>query len=204
MQAPVLARLLGAQTDHTMDVPRIILMTDDERLVDPTPVIPSLPPGSAVIVRSRSAIDRKQRARAISDLCRRRQIILLVSCEVPPKQLIGDGVHIPEAGRTQWRRCDFWRLQPRLITTSAHDLKSAQHAAQWGADAVLLSPLRPTRSHPSGKSLGYWRGATICHHIDIPTIALGGVDQKSMARIIDLGFYGCAGIDIFQTPSAPT
>ena len=202
MQAQVLARHLGAHTDHTIDVPRIILMTDDDRLDDPSPIIPSLPPGSAVIIRSKSETKRVQLAHAVSNLCQRQQVILLVSCETPPKQLIGDGVHIPEAAWTRWRRTDFWRLQPRLVTTSAHNLAAARRAALRGVNAVLLSPIHPTKSHPSGKSLGIWRGAAICQHIDIPTIALGGIDQKSMSRALDLGFFGCAGIGIFQTADA--
>lgn len=176
----------------------MILMTDDDRLVDPSPIIPSMPPNSAVIIRSRSKATREQRANALSALCHHHQVSLLVSCEIPPERLIGDGVHIPEACRARWQRKDFWRLRPRLVTTSAHDLTSAKRASQWGADAVLLSPFCPTKSHPGGKSLGYWRGATINRHINIPTIALGGIDQKSMGRVLDLGFFGYAGISIFK------
>jgi len=201
MQAPVLARLLGMQTDHTIELPRIIVMTDDDRLVDPAPIIPSLPEGSAVIIRSKSIADRDYRAHAVSDLCRHHDVMLLVSYDTPPTRLIGDGVHIPEARRSHWRRKDFWRLSPSLVTTSAHDLASAQRATKFGADAVLLSPLRATKSHPGGRTLGFWRGATICRHIELPTIALGGIDQKSMARAIDLGFYGGAGISIFKAPN---
>lgn len=198
MQAPVLARHLRNSRDHTMCVPRMILMTDDDRLVDPSPIIPSMPPGSAIIIRSRSVAEREKRAHAVSALCYHHQITLLVSHETPPKQLIGDGVHIPEATRARWHRKDFWRLQPRLVSTSAHDLTSAKRASEWGVDAVLLSPLSPTKSHPGGKSLGYWRGASICRHINIPTIALGGIDHKSMGRVLNLGFFGYAGIGIFK------
>jgi len=201
MQAPVLARHHSLNTDHTIDVPRIILMTDDDRLVDPSPIIPSLPPGSAVIIRSKSETRRTQMARDALDLCRVHRIMLLVSYETPPKKLIGDGVHIPEAAWARWRRSDLWRLHPRLVTTSAHNLATARRAALRGADAVLLSPIHPTKSHPDEKSLGVWRGAAICQHIDIPTIALGGIDQKSISRALDLGFFGCAGIGIFKATS---
>lgn len=179
-------------------------MTDDDRLVDPAPVIPSMPMGSAVIIRSRSENERDQRARAISNLCRYHRVTLLMSCETPPAQLIGDGVHVPEAGRKNWRRTDFYRLQPRLVTTSAHDLTAAKSGAAWGADAVLLSPIFSTKSHPGAKSLGVWRGAAISRHLNIPTIALGGIDHITMPRALNLEFFGCAGIGIFQAKPAAT
>lgn len=198
MQTQVLARHHRTQICSDINVPRLILMTDDERLVDPAPVIPSLPVGSAVIVRSRSENNRDQLAHAILNLCRYYKIALLISCEMPPAQLIGDGVHVPEAGRKNWRRTDFCRLQPRLVTTSAHDLTAAKSGAQWGANAILLSPVFSTKSHPHAKSLGVWRGATISRHLNIPTIALGGIDRVTMSRALNLEFFGCAGIGIFQ------
>lgn len=181
-----------------INIPRLILMTDDDRLIDPTSIIPLLPVGSAVIVRSRSFKERQQRALAISNICRQHQITLLVSYETPPKQLIGDGVHVPEMAQKNWRRKDFYRLRPRLVTTSAHALAAAQRGIKWGASAILLSPIFFTKSHPGAKSLGIWRGANISGHLSIPTIALGGIDHVTMPRAFNHGFFGCAGIGVFQ------
>lgn len=198
MQAPVLARHHRDRTCSGINVPRLILMTDDDRLADPASIIPSLPAGSAVIVRSRSDSRREQCAHAISNLCRHHQITLLISYNAPPAKLIGDGVHVPQEGRKNWRQTDFCRLQPCLVTTSAHDLAAAQRGTAWGADAILLSPIFATQSHPGAKSLGVWRGAAISRHLNIPTIALGGMDDVTISRALNLKFFGCAGIGLFQ------
>ena len=194
---PALARDHRHRTCSGVKVPRFVLMTDDDRLPDPSMFIPLLPRGSAVIVRSKSQEKKDSLAHVISSVCRRHHVAVLVSHEQPPKILISDGIHIPEASRCSWSRRDFRRLRPSLITTSAHSLKAAQSAHVWGADAVLLSPIAPTQSHPNGKSLGFWRGTRIQRQIDIPAIALGGIDLKSARRMFDLGFGGCAGIGLF-------
>lgn len=194
---PALARDHRNRTCSGIKVPRFVLMTDDVRLPDPSMLIPLLPEYSAVVVRSKSPEKRDSLAPHISSVCRRHHVPMLVSYEQPPRILVSDGIHIPEASRSNWSRRDFRRLRPSLITTSAHSLKAAQSARAWGADAIFLSPIAPTQSHPNGKSLGFWRGARIQNQIDIPAIALGGVDFKSVRRIFDLGFGGCAGIGLF-------
>ena len=172
-------------------------MTDDERLTDPSDIIPLLPPRSAIIVRSKSQAARDKRALNIINICQAYDVSLLVSHEIPPSALIGDGVHIPESAKAKWLQKDLWRLRPRLVTTSAHNLRAASKASAWGANAILLSPVRQTKSHPESRPLGYWRSAVICQRIEIPTIALGGIDHQNMRRALNLGFSGCAGIGLF-------
>lgn len=179
-------------------MPQFIAMTDDDRLPDPSGIIPGLPVGSAVIVRSRSDDTQRKISQAIQPLCDKHGIFLLTSCEVPPASIVGDGVHIPEAARKNWRRKDFARLAPQLITTSAHKLASVTHAASWGADAVLLSPVSATQSHPGARSLGWWRGGAISRKTNTTSVyALGGIDTGSIKRAFDLGFAGIAGIGMF-------
>lgn len=172
-------------------------MTDDDRLPDPSMLIPSLPPGSAVVVRSKSQTHLESLVGRVSDICRRCQVALLISYVQPPQVLISDGIHVPEKSRKNWSRRDLWRLRPGIVTTSAHSLNAANRAGNWGADAVLLSPIAATQSHPDSNSLGFWRGAAIRRQIDVPAIALGGIHLGSLRRTFDLGFSGCAGIGLF-------
>lgn len=197
MQSPILASHHQSRTCSGINIPRLVLMTDDNRLTDPSNIIPFLPPRSAVIVRSRSQATREKCALDITELCQQYSVTLLVSYETPPSQLIGDGVHVPESARENWLRKDFWRLRPELVTTSAHNLSAASKAASWGADAVLLSPICPTYSHDDRKTLGYWRGAMISQRIRTHAIALGGIDHQNIRRAFSLGFAGCAGIGLF-------
>lgn len=78
----------------------------------------------------------------------------------------------------------------RLVTV--HSLRELRRAAR--ADAVLLSPVFPTRSHPGGKVLGPLRWHAIAARSQVPVIALGGMNARRAAR---LGAKRWAGIDAF-------
>lgn len=78
----------------------------------------------------------------------------------------------------------------RLVTV--HSLRELRRASR--ADAVLLSPVFPTRSHPGGAVLGPLRWRLIAAHSPVPVIALGGLDP---ARARRLGATAWAGIDAF-------
>ncbi|HUD27270.1 MAG TPA: thiamine phosphate synthase [Novosphingobium sp.] len=61
----------------------------------------------------------------------------------------------------------------RLVTV--HDLRELASAHLARADAVLLSPVFPTASHPLGKVLGPVRFRLLAQRALVPVIALGGM-----------------------------
>jgi thiamine-phosphate pyrophosphorylase len=61
----------------------------------------------------------------------------------------------------------------RLITV--HSLRELAKAHRARADAVLLSPVFPTASHPGGRVLGLLRFRLRSAHARVPVIALGGM-----------------------------
>jgi thiamine-phosphate pyrophosphorylase len=80
---------------------------------------------------------------------------------------------------------------PRALRlVSVHSLRELRRAAR--ADAVLLSPVFPTRSHPGGKVLGTVRWRLIETRATAPVIALGGMNQ-CRARHLGAGYW--AAID---------
>ena len=78
----------------------------------------------------------------------------------------------------------------RLVTV--HSLRELRRARR--ADAVLLSPVFPTRSHPGGKVLGPLRWQAIAARSPVPVIALGGMNPR---RARQLKARHWAGIDAF-------
>lgn len=81
---------------------------------------------------------------------------------------------------------------PRLCTV--HSLRELAAARRARADAVLLSPVFPTRSHPGGALLGPIRFRLIAARAGLPVIALGGMDR---ARARRLKWCKWAAIDAF-------
>ncbi|MFC0590088.1 thiamine phosphate synthase [Novosphingobium aquiterrae] len=85
---------------------------------------------------------------------------------------------------------------PRLVTVhSLHELARAQRA-----DAVLLSPVFATRSHPGANTLGPLRFRLIAARAQVPVIALGGMNAKAAQR---LDWQMWAAIDAFCGKATP-
>lgn len=78
----------------------------------------------------------------------------------------------------------------RLVTVHGLDELAAAHRA--GADAVLVSPVFATRSHPGAPGLGVLRWLLLARRALVPAIALGGMDQSRARR---LPGHGWAAID---------
>jgi thiamine-phosphate pyrophosphorylase len=70
----------------------------------------------------------------------------------------------------------LWPRRAGLIhLATAHDLAELGLAARLRADAALLSPVFPTRSHPGGGVLGAVRFRLLARQSRLPVIALGGM-----------------------------
>jgi thiamine-phosphate pyrophosphorylase len=64
-----------------------------------------------------------------------------------------------------------------LRLATAHNLREIGGANRAGADAVLLSPVFPTRSHPDARPLGPARFRLLAAYAKVPVIALGGMTR---------------------------
>jgi thiamine-phosphate pyrophosphorylase len=175
-------------------LPPLVLMTDDERLADPLAAARLLPRGSMVIVRARQASHRAKLAVALRPITRVRRMRLLVANDAKLAERIrADGVHLAEA-----KSCNAASMRMRhpgwLITMSAHSLRGCSNAARLGVDAVFLSPVYPTASHPNGHALGVARARSIARHARLPVYALGGLNARTVRRLAESPFAGMAAI----------
>ncbi len=180
--------------------PPLILMTDSLRLPDPLAAIASMPAGSAVILRHYGAPSRQDLARELAVLCRRQRLSLLIGGDARLACAVGaDGLHLPEwlarRGSGKWRR---WRRPGWIVTAAVHSPAFLFRAAGAGADAVLLSPVFATASHPGLKVLGALKFAAWCRLSPLPVYALGGISAANAGRLKDCGNVGLAGIGGFS------
>ena len=188
----------GPEARGRIFLPRLILMTDDARHPDPLPTIDALPAGSAVIFRHYGAPDRTALARKVVKHAQAREVRVLVAGDPRLAVKVGaDGLHLPEAlarrGPGVWRA---WRAlrEGWLITAAAHSPAALRRADAAGADAVLLSPVFPTKSHPGAAPLGSLRFRILCASSRLPVYALGGVTKATARRLKGSGAVGFAGI----------
>jgi thiamine-phosphate pyrophosphorylase len=171
--------------------PRLFLMTDPRMGDALWGAIDRLPRGAGIIVRHHgwpqsSRLDLCRRIKARS----RGRHVLLVAVPVPA-DVRPDGMHLPAAARKRPRARG-------LLTAAVHDRRELARARALGADAVLVSPVFGTESHPGGRPLGPMRFATLARAAHCPVIALGGMTQQRFRRLAPLGAAGWAAISAWM------
>lgn len=130
--------------------------------------------------------ERLARFRQLRQAARARgHIVVLADSALTAREWGADGIY--GSPRALWPR-----RRGLLHLATAHDLHELGLAARLGADAALLSPVFPTRSHPGGAVLGPVRFRLLARQSPIPVIALGGMTG---ARASTLQWPRWAAID---------
>jgi len=115
------------------------------------------------------------------------------------------GVHLGNESvqaREVVRWCRRGNAPPEfLIGVSCHRLEEVQEAEIAGADYVFFGPIFDT---PSKRAFGAPHGilelGAISQAVQMPVIAIGGIDEKNAMECIRAGAAGIAAIRLFQEP----
>lgn len=174
-------------------LPCLFFFTDPQRTSDPVAIARRLPRGTAIVYRHFGALDRTAVAQALAKIARRRRLILLIGDDPAlAHQVRAHGVHLPE--RIAHRAAALKRANPNwLVTAAAHSGRAIRKAA--AADAIVLSPVFPTRSAHSGPALRPLRAMRLTELAHPPILALGGITSLTARRLAGRGFAGVAAID---------
>lgn len=175
---PVSGRKRGRNT-----VPRRLLLTDARNDARLERAIARLGRGDALVFRHYHLDPRarQQRFARLARLARRKGILLVTA------RLAGTG-----------RRDGVYGTAREVAGASGLKLATAHSLAEIGAavradaDAVLLSPVFATRSHPAARALGPVRFLLLARRCPLPVIALGGMTPD---RARGLPVHGWAAID---------
>ena len=157
--------------------PRLWLISDarNDAMLEQT--LASLPRGSGLVFRHYhlAPAERRRRFDALARLARRRGHIVALSGDAAlARRWRADAAYGPA------RRLVHGPALPRLVTV--HSLRELGAATRARVDAVLLSPVFPTRSHPVAPALGPVRFRLLAAHSPVPVIALGGMNRRSARR----------------------
>lgn len=176
---------------HHPAIPRFWLMTD-ERMGDALwTALARLPRGAGVVFRHYSLPYAARRAlfEAVTQVARRRGLIVIRAGKEPFR---GEhGAHNQGARRHRG-----------IKTCAAHNAANVAAATRQRADAIFISPVFPSRSHPDTRSLGTIRAARLARGAKGRAIALGGMNARRYAMVRAGGFIGYAAIDAWATPQA--
>lgn len=164
-------------------LPPALFIADRRIRPDMLAIIARLPRHCAVLYRDYDAPDRAAMARRVRQATARRGVTLIIAGDDRLARRIGaDGLHLPE-----------WRLRrpltpppkPMLLTAACHSRRALARAALRGVDAVLVSPLFSTSSHPGETTLGIHRFLRLIKGCDLPVYALGGLDAGNIDKLPD-------------------
>jgi thiamine-phosphate pyrophosphorylase len=190
---------------HRHGWPPLLVMTDHTAQGPAVDILGALPPGTILCLRDYEMPDRHIYAAALATRCHAAGIRLLVGGDFRLAHAVRAwGVHVPEG---LWRRSRRQVLKARqqglIVTTSVHSELAARRVESAGparADAVMVSPVFTTRSHPGAQTLGPVKLACILTTLgNMPAYALGGMHTGTIARLSPLArcypnLVGVAGI----------
>jgi thiamine-phosphate pyrophosphorylase len=158
--------------------PDLWLLSDPRNDAALEAALKRLPRGSGFIYRHYHLADAERIARwfELLRLIRARgHVAILADSAQTASEWGADGVYgAPRA---------LYPTRDLLTLATAHDLAEIGLANRARADAVLLSPVFPTRSHPGAAALGPLRFRLLAAHARMPVIALGGMTPRAARHL---------------------
>lgn len=107
-------------------------------------------------------------------------------------QCDADGIHLNSHRLMAARQRPV--AEEKLLAASCHTLEELQQAERLGVDFAMLSPVKPTASHPGIKGMGWQQFRGLSEQISFPLYALGGMTQDDLSDAWQQGAQGIAAI----------
>jgi thiamine-phosphate pyrophosphorylase len=143
-------------------------------------------------------------AKEIREITERKGANLIINDRVDIALAVdADGVHLG------WQSLETGLVRKivgrdKLIGCSAHCLKEAQSAENSGADYISISPVFDTANKDYFiKPLGVDEIGRIKAQINIPVIALGGINENNINKVLRNGADGIAVISAISLSDSP-
>ena len=133
-----------------------------------------------------------QEARDICALCRRYGVPFIVNDNVDVAVACGaDGVHVGqedmETGEVRRRVGD-----DMILGVSVHTVEEARQAVRNGADYLGLGAVFPTGTKTDADVMPGDMLRAICGAVDVPTVAIGGLNRSNILQLSGSGVDGAA------------
>jgi thiamine-phosphate pyrophosphorylase len=132
-----------------------------------------------------------------------RRVLFFVNSDVDAAiTLAADGIHLPEAASTV--RDVRGRVgDEMLISRSVHSVDAAVRAERDGADMLVAGTLFETESKPGTTILGTDGLRDICAAVELPVLAIGGINAENAAQALSAGAMGVAVVGAIADAGHP-
>ena len=133
-----------------------------------------------------------QEAKALCALCRRYVVPFIVNDNVEIAIACGaDGIHVGQedlaAGEVR-RRVG----ENMILGVSVHTVEEARQAVRDGADYLGLGAVFPTSTKTDVEQMPNETLRAICDAVDVPIVAIGGINRGNILRLAGSGVDGVA------------
>ena len=133
-----------------------------------------------------------QEAKELCALCRRYGVPFLVNDNVEIAIACGaDGIHVGQedlaAGEVR-RRVG----ENMILGVSVHTVEEACQAVRDGADYLGLGAVFPTNTKTDVEQMSNETLRAICDAVDVPIVAIGGINQGNILKLAGSGVDGVA------------
>jgi thiamine-phosphate pyrophosphorylase len=150
--------------------------------------------GGATVVQWRlkgaPTLDVVESGRSTRSLCARHGVTFVVNDDVEAALMLGaDGVHLGQSDEGAERAKDHGLLLG-LSAASVEEARAATLADYIGAGPVWATPSKTDADPP----IGLDGLAEICRAVELPVVAIGGIDASNAADCIRAGAAGVAVI----------
>jgi thiamine-phosphate pyrophosphorylase len=179
------ALLLYAVTDRSW--------TGKKRLYDQ--VEEALSGGATCIQLREKGLDTEsfiREATEIKELCSRYGVPLIINDNVEVAVKVrADGVHVGQDDMPA-RRVREIAGEKIIVGVSAHTQEEAVKAQKDGADYLGAGAVFPTGTKTDVGAMPYDTLKAICASVDIPVVAIGGINKNNMKKLSGSGIAGVA------------
>ena len=150
--------------------------------------------------KKKNAIEFLTEACAIRDVCKSHNTLFLVNDEVWAAVLTGaDGVHL---GQDDMPAGTARRILGKgsIIGVTVHNVEEAVKAVKDGADYVGVSPIYQTATKKdAGKPAGLDVIGKVKSSVNVPVVAIGGINEENAGKVIAAGADALAAISATVT-----
>lgn len=143
----------------------------------------------------------RKEAAEIKELCARYHVPFVINDNVEiAKEIDADGVHV---GQSDMEAGNVRKIlgDDKIIGVSAQTVEQALLAQKHGADYLGVGAVFKTGSKDDADDVSHDELQKICEAVDIPVIAIGGINSKNVTELKGRGIVGIAVISaVFAQP----
>lgn len=133
-----------------------------------------------------------QEAKELKELCNQNQIPLIINDNVEVMlEVDADGIHV---GQSDMQAQDVRKLigSDKVLGVSVQTVEQAITAQNAGADYLGVGAVFPTGTKDDAIEVDLATLQDIYQHVDIPIVAIGGINQENLLQLKGSGIDGIA------------